>query len=105
MRVGWYFDYGSKRDARIVKAEGRLCLVVCDLARDFGDILIEWATNICVVAEDERLFEIEANSDDISGIEPRKLFHLNDLELMLEQEFFIVCKGLVSGTEVYFIVN
>lgn len=75
---------------RVGKSKGGFCLAVCDLARYFGDVLVEWAAHVFVVAEDKRFGHVEAESDDIFGVHPRKLLGLFDLEFMLEKELLII---------------
>lgn len=77
-------------DSRFVESKGGFHLVIGDLPRDLGDILVEHATHVLVIAEDERLFEIEATCNDILGVLSRELLGLLGFELMLEQELFVV---------------
>ena len=46
--------YGSPY-LRVVETKGRLGLRDSNLTRDLRDVLVEFATNVIVVAEDERL--------------------------------------------------
>ena len=78
------------RDLRVVETECGFCLVDRDLARDLGDVAIEWSSDVVVVTEDERLLQLETNCDDIPSILPRKLVRLLDLQLVLEQELLVV---------------
>ena len=80
-------------DSRFVEAKGGLHLVVGDLSGDFGDVLVEHATHVFVVAEDEGLLEIKSTSDDVLCILPRKLLGLLGLKLVLEEELFVVWWG------------
>ena len=50
---------------RVAEAEGGFGLVDGDLARDLGDVAVEGAADVVVVAKDERLFGLEAYGDDI----------------------------------------
>jgi hypothetical protein len=72
------------------EAERRARLAVRDLARDLGDVAVERAADVIVVAEDERLLTLEADCDDVLGVLDRKRLGLLDLERRLEQELFVV---------------
>lgn len=75
---------------RVVEAEGGFRLAVCYLARDLGDVLVEGAADVGVVAEDEGSREIESDGDNVAGVFSREPLRLLDFELMFEQELFVV---------------
>lgn len=52
--------------------------------------MVEDAADKVKVAEYERFLEIEADGDDVFGVASRELFHILYLELVLEQELFVV---------------
>ena len=52
--------------------------------------------DICKIAEDERLLQIEAHSDDISCVPERKIVRLFRFQFMLEQEFLVVWQEYVQ---------
>lgn len=60
--------YEESGDARVVETECRPRLAECDLARNLGDVLVKCTTNVVVITEDECLFELEPNGDDVSRI-------------------------------------
>ena len=80
----------KKCHSRVVEPKRRLGLVDRDLARDLGDVAVERAADVVVVAEDERLLEAEADGDDVARVALRELVRLLGLELVLEQELFVV---------------
>ena len=82
--------WGNREDVRVVETKRRPCLAKGDLARDFRHVLIELAAHKVVIAENERLFELEPDGDDIPRIFQRKLVSLLRFKLMLEQEFFVI---------------
>ena len=61
-----------------------------DLTGDFGDILVELSPNIVVIAEDERLLQLESDSNNIFGVLLRESIGLIYFELVLEEEFFVI---------------
>jgi hypothetical protein len=77
-------------DVRVVETERRLCLTEGDLARDSRHVLVKLAADEVVIAEDERLFELEPDGDDVPRVSQRKLVSLLRFELVLEQELFVV---------------
>lgn len=77
-------------NSRFVEPKGSLHLVVGNLPRNLGNILVEHATHVLVVAEDERLLEIEPTGDNVLGVLSRELLGLLGLEFVLEQELFII---------------
>ena len=84
-------DWGNQECSRVVEAKRRLRLVDGDLPRDLGDVAVEGPADKVVVTEDERLLELEADGDDISGVPLRELVRLLDLQLVFEQELLVVC--------------
>ena len=82
--------WGSGEDVRVVETKRRLCLAEGDLARDFRHVLVELAAHEVVIAENERLFELEPDGDDVPRIFQRKLVSLLRFKLMFEQEFFVI---------------
>ena len=81
-----------KGDVRVIESERRLRLVDGYLAGYLGDVAVEGPADEVIVAEDERLLKLEADSDDISGVPLRELVRLLDLEFVLEQELLIICQ-------------
>lgn len=65
-------------------------MVVTDLTRDSGDVFVERATHVCVVAEDECPLYIKTTSNNVLRVFPREFASLVWLEFMLEEEFLIV---------------
>ena len=61
-----------------------------DLTGDLGDILVELSPNIVVIAEDERLLQLESDSNDVFGVLFRESIGLIYFELVLEEEFFVI---------------
>ena len=61
-----------------------------DLTGDLGDILVELSPNIVVIAEDERLLQLESDSNNIFGVLLRESIGLIYFELVLEEEFFVI---------------
>ena len=61
-----------------------------DLTGDFGDILVELSPNIVVIAEDERLLQLESDSNNIFGVLLRESIGLIYFELVFEEEFFVI---------------
>lgn len=57
---------------RIIEAESSFSLIVRDLPRDLRNVAVERSTDEIEIAEDERLFEIETDSNDISCVLRRK---------------------------------
>ena len=57
---------------------------------DLGDILVELSPNIVVIAEDERLLQLESDSNDVFGVLFRESIGLIYFELVLEEEFFVI---------------
>lgn len=60
------------------------------MPRDLRDIAIESTTNEVVIAEDERLLEVESDGDDIPCVFLRKFVRLLYLEFVLEQKLLVV---------------
>ena len=79
-----------ERNVRVVETKRRPCLAEGDLARDFRHVLVELATHEVVIAENECLFELEPDGDDVPRIFQCKLVSLLRFKLMLEQEFFVI---------------
>lgn len=77
-------------DVRVVESKGCFSLVVADLTRDFGHVTVESTADVVVVTEDERLFQVEPDGDDIARVSKRKSACLLDLEFVLEQELLVV---------------
>ena len=75
---------------RIVETESRFRLIDGNLAGDLGDVLVEGAANVVVVAEDEGLLDVKPDSDDVSRIPSCEFIRLLRLQLVLEEEFLIV---------------
>ena len=83
--------YGEEeRNVRVIETKRRLCLAEGDLAGDFRHVLVEFAAHEIVIAKNERLFELEPDSDDVPRIFQCKLVGLLRFKLMLEQEFFVI---------------
>jgi hypothetical protein len=78
------------RNVRVVETKRRLCLAEGDLARDVRHVLVKLAADEVVIAENERLFELEPDGDDVPRVPQRKLVSLLRFKLMLEQEFFVI---------------
>ena len=76
--------------SRVIKTEGRFGLRDSDLTGDLGDILVELSPNIVVIAEDERLLQLESDSNNIFGVLLRESIGLIYFELVLEEEFFVI---------------
>lgn len=87
-RQKWYGV--EERNIRVVEPKRRLCLAEGDLAGDFRHVLVELAAHELVITENESLFKLEPDSDDVPRIFQCKLVCLLRFELMLEQEFFII---------------
>ena len=85
-------DCTGRVDVRVIESERRLRLVDGYLAGYLGDVAVEGPADEVIVAEDERLLKLEADSDDISGVPLRELVRLLDLEFVLEQELLIICQ-------------
>jgi hypothetical protein len=67
-------------------------LAVCDLSRDLGDVLVECPADVVVIAEYERLLDVESYGDDVFRVLDRIPLCLLHFQFMLEQEFLIVCQ-------------
>ena len=65
-----------------------------DLTGDLGDVLVELSSDVVVVAEDERLLQLETDGDNIFGVLLRKGVGLIDFELVLEEEFLVIWSSL-----------
>lgn len=65
-------------------------MIIGNLTGDLDDVVVEDAADKVKVAEYERFLEIEADGDDVFGVASRELFHILYLELVLEQELFVV---------------
>jgi hypothetical protein len=60
------------------------------LAGDFDDVVVENAADKLEVAEYKRFLKIKADGDNVFGIASREPPYILYLELVLEQEFFVV---------------
>ena len=60
-----YASRGSGGDVRVAKAKCGLGLADRDLTRNFGDVLVERAADVVVVAKNERLFGLESDGNNI----------------------------------------
>ena len=83
----------SHEYARVVEAERGFRLIDCNLTRDFGDIPVESTTDVVVIAEDEGLLYVNADSYDIASIAPRELICLLRFELVFEQKLLVICES------------
>ena len=61
-----------------------------DLTGNLGYVLVELSTDVVVVTEDERLFQLEPDGDNIFGVLLRESVGLIDFELVLEEEFLVI---------------
>jgi hypothetical protein len=66
-----------------------------DLTGDLGDVLVELPPNVIVVAEDERLLQLETDGNDILGVLLRESVRLFGFELVLEKELLVIWKSSV----------
>ena len=80
---------------RVVKAEGRFGLRDRDLTGDLGDVLVELPPNVIVVAEDERLLQLETDGNDILGVLLRESVGLFGFKLVLEKELLVIWRSSV----------
>lgn len=80
----------GRDNSRIVEPERRLRLVDGDLTRDFGHVAVEGTAHEVVVAEYERLLEVEPARDDISGVLECEFVCLLGFQLVLEQELLVI---------------
>ena len=74
----------EEESVRVAETKRRLRLAEGDLARDFRYVLIERAAEVVVIAEYERLLELEPDSDDVPRVLKRKFVSLLHFEFMLE---------------------
>jgi hypothetical protein len=81
--------------SRVVETEGRFGLGDGDLPGDLGNVLVELSSDVVVVAEDERLLQLETDGNDILGVLFRESVGLIDFELVLEEEFLVIWSSLV----------
>ena len=61
-----------------------------DLTGNLGYVLVELSTDVVVVTEDECLFQLEPDGDNIFGVLLRESVGLIDFELVLEEEFLVI---------------
>ena len=54
------------------------------------NVFVELSANVIVIAEDERLFQLETDGDDIFSVLLRESVGLIDFELVLEEEFLVI---------------
>lgn len=77
-------------DSRFVKTKGSLHLVIGDLSRNFGDVLVEHAAHVFIIAEDEGLVGIESTGDYVLCVLSRKLLGLLGFKLVFKEKLFVV---------------
>lgn len=75
---------------RAVETEDCACDVESDALGHAGDVLVECAAHVVVVAEDECLLWVEADGDDICGVCACVALHLLDGALLAEEELLVV---------------
>ena len=80
---------------RVVKTEGRFGLRDRDLTGDLGDVLVELPPDVIVVAEDERLLQLETDGNDILGVLLRESVGLFGFKLVLEKELLVIWRSSV----------
>jgi hypothetical protein len=83
-------DQVELNHSRICETKSRFRLTTRNLSGNLGDIVVERPADIIKIAENEGLFEVESDSDDISCVLYCKGARLLDLELVLEQELLVV---------------
>ena len=80
----------GKGHVRVAETECCPRLAESDLARNLRHILVKRPPEVVVIAENECLFELEPDGDDIPRIFQRKFVSLLGFEFMLEEEFLII---------------
>lgn len=90
-RSGLVSLYGAgDPNSRVVEAECGLCLVIGNLAGNLDYVVVENTSDKLEVTEDERFLGVEADGDNVFCIASRELLYILYLELVLEQELFVV---------------
>lgn len=76
----------------VSKSKHRLASVLCDLAGNLDYILIKGAAHEVKVAEEESLFDVEANCQDVGGIAADKASHFLQTEHLLAEDHLLVIR-------------
>ena len=76
--------------SRVVKAKGRFSLGDRDLAGNLRYVPVELSSDVVIIAEDERLLQLETDSDNVFGVLLRECVSLIDFELVLEEKFLVI---------------
>lgn len=91
--------------APVSESEHRLARVLRDVAGNLDHILIEAAAHEVKVAEEKRLFDVEANGQDVGGVAAGKSLHLLQTEHLLAKDHLLVIRHHNNQRDIEYVLK